>query len=71
MNIQSLSQLMEPGWKVCQLRTECQKTDKILGTKIEINVHTKIAMEIAGGGFSLQMNKILIVLDADAFRNWQ
>ena len=26
----------EPGWKVRQLRTECQKTDKILRTKTEI-----------------------------------
>ena len=34
-----------PGWKVRQRRTECQETDKILRTKTEINVHTKIALE--------------------------
>ena len=33
----------EPGWKVRQLRTECQKTDKILRTKTEINMRTKIS----------------------------
>ena len=36
-----------PGWKVCQLRTECHETDKILRTKIEINVCTKTTPEIA------------------------
>ena len=36
-----------PGWKVCQLCTECQETDKILRTKIEINVRSKIRIEIA------------------------
>ena len=39
-----------PGWKVCQLRTECQETDKILRTKNEINVRTKIGIEIARDG---------------------
>ena len=39
-----------PGWKVCQLRTECQETDKILRTKIEINERTKIKIEIARDG---------------------
>ena len=39
-----------PGWKVCQLRTECQVTDKILRTKNEINVRTKIKIEIARDG---------------------
>ena len=39
-----------PGWKVCQLRTEYQETDKILRTKNEINVHTKIKIEIARDG---------------------
>ena len=39
-----------PGWKVCQLRTECQETDKILRTKNEINVRTKIKIEIARDG---------------------
>ena len=40
----------QPGWRVCQLRTECQETDKILRTKNEINVHTKIKIEIARDG---------------------
>ena len=40
----------QPGWRVCQLRTECQETDKILRTKNEINVHTKIEIEIARDG---------------------
>ena len=35
----------DPGWKVCQLRTKCQETDKILRTKIEINERTKIKKE--------------------------
>ena len=39
-----------PGWKVCQLRTECQETDNILRTKNEINVRTKIKIEIARDG---------------------
>ena len=39
-----------PGWKVCQLRTECQETDKILRTKNEINVRPKIKIEIARDG---------------------
>ena len=38
------------GWKVCQLRTECQETDKILRTKNEINVRIKIKIEIARDG---------------------
>ena len=42
--------MIRPGWKVCQLRTECQETDKILRTKNEINVRTKIKMEIARDG---------------------
>ena len=41
---------LRPGWKVCQLRTECQETDKILRTKNEINVRTKIKIEIARDG---------------------
>ena len=42
--------LDRPGWKVCQLRTECQEeTDKILRTKIE-NEHTKIKIETARDG---------------------
>ena len=43
-------QTFQPGWKVCQLRTECQETDKILRTKNEINVRTKIKIEIARDG---------------------
>ena len=39
-----------PGWKVCQLRTECHETDKILHTKVEINVRTKITTQIARDG---------------------
>ena len=42
--------LRNPGWKVCQLRTECQVNDKILRTKNEINVRTKIKIEIARDG---------------------
>ena len=36
-----------PGWKVCQLRTECKETDNILCTKNEINVRK---IEIARDG---------------------
>ena len=39
-----------PGWKICQLRTKCQETDKILRTKNENNVRTKIKIEIARDG---------------------
>ena len=42
--------IRKPGWKVCQLRTECQETDKILRTKNEITVRTKIQTEIARDG---------------------
>ena len=42
--------VFEPGWKVCQLRTECQETDNILRTKNEINVRTKIKIERARDG---------------------
>ena len=40
----------DPGWKVCQLRTECQETDNILRTRNEINVRTKIKIERARDG---------------------
>ena len=48
--IENLLVTYNPGWKVCQLRTECQETDKILRTKNEINVCTKIKIEIARDG---------------------
>ena len=62
-----------PGWKVCQLRTECQETDKILRTKNEINVRTKIKIEIARDGpipifydnvlQSYHVQRVLVLLD--------
>ena len=38
-----------PGWKVSQLHTECQGLIKFCALKIEINVRTKMTMEIARG----------------------
>ena len=41
---------VQPGWKVCQLRTECQETDNILRTKNKLNVRTKIKIKRARDG---------------------